>query len=74
MCDCKYCKRSQEIDAIIASRDVDELVKLIRETQEYEANIALDLEVCEAVLDGSWPGAVEQLERALVKAKEKQVG
>ena len=34
------------------------------------AQISEDLNYNEAILDGSWPSAVEQLERALIKAKE----
>jgi hypothetical protein len=39
---------------------------------EQYCNEGMDANVNQAILDGSWPSAVEQLEEALIKAKQKR--
>ena len=49
--------------------DKPSLVGVIRELEDALAHTEEDLSYAKAVLNGSWPTAVEQLEKALVKAR-----
>ena len=69
-CDCKLCEHSRWVDAVVDTRDVDKLIELVRDMQDDACNMGHDNDYMTCVLNGSWPTAVEQLERALVKAKE----
>lgn len=68
-CNCYLCAYSRRVDNVIKSADTVMMTATINELMDANYNIGADLEYDEAVLDGSWPSAVEILERALEKAK-----
>ena len=65
MCDCRICTEHKATQAVIESRDVDELIKVVQDLESDKAHLELDLAVKEAVMDGSWPSAKRQLTQAL---------
>ena len=69
VCHCDWCKLSDRIKAAKASTDSEEAKDMI----DYLANELImtseDNNYHDAIMDGSWPSAVEQLERALENAK-----
>jgi hypothetical protein len=71
-CNCDICKEDERVDAIIAARDVDELIKLVNQQRDKMANIDDDLDYHKCILNGSWPSAVEILGKALERAKKLQ--
>ena len=68
-CNCKQCEYSRKVDEIIETKDVDSLIKLVRELMNSYCNISADLDYANCILDGSWPFAGEILEKALEKYK-----
>ena len=69
ICNCDLCLYSRKVRGIISRRNVDELIATVDELMNENHNIGFDLDYANCVLDGSWPSAVEQLERALEKAR-----
>ncbi len=72
-CECKLCVYSRKVRATIAKRDVDELVAMVEELHNATYNIGFDLDYLQCVMNGTWPSAVEQLEKALERAKNNMV-
>lgn len=71
-CKCRLCKRARRTDRIVKQRDPEKMAILL---VWYEDALSLTedtLDYKKAILDGSWDTAVEQLESALVKAREKR--
>lgn len=68
-CNCKLCLYSRKISGILHRRNVEEMEDAIQELMDAKYNIGEELDYKSAVLDGSWPSAIKQLERALEKAK-----
>jgi len=68
-CNCEFCVLGEKIEDTIASKDVDRLISLVRELQNELLYTSDDLDHLKVIMDGSWPSAVEQLEKALEKAK-----
>jgi hypothetical protein len=66
-CDCFMCRRHAELLAVIGRGNIDEMAKFIVQQETSILNLELDRDVANCVLDGSWPSAREQLERALAK-------
>ena len=66
---CHVCKESAMFNRIL-SRLPKREAKELREFLNYYVNIAMDLNYHQAIMDGSWPSAVEQLTEALEKAKK----
>ncbi len=71
-CNCAICTRATRFAAVIASRDVDALIAAVVELENSLGMTEDDLDHKNAILDGSWPSAVEQLEAALERAKGKR--
>ena len=69
-CNCDLCKEDGRVDAIIAARDVDELIKLVNQQRNTIANIDNDLDYHKCIINGSWPSAVEILGKALERARK----
>lgn len=70
-CNCDMCKRHDKWEKFLKK------YPFTKNDKEFLDKIYLTLnmtefehEISKAVLDGSWPFAIEQLERALVMAKE----
>jgi bacterioferritin-associated ferredoxin len=71
VCTCEICVDGREYHRILAGlSDTDKL--WMESYYEKICNAAMDANVNQAILDGSWGSAVEQLEEALVKAKQKR--
>lgn len=70
-CDCKVCLRSRRIQRAMKRRDPDVLIAIINELYEELEGESTDASHQRAILDGSWPGSVEILERALEHARSK---
>jgi hypothetical protein len=69
ICYCDSCVYSRKVHAIVARRDSDELIALIKELMDHKYCIEEDLSYYRCILDGSWGSSIEILERALVRAK-----
>ena len=54
---------------IIEKRDVNELITLVNDLEDYRLDLEADIEYYHCIMDGSWPSSVEQLTNALDKAK-----
>lgn len=73
VCQCALCTRHRHVRATIQSGTREELCKLIDELSEQLLEVECDRDYRAAILDGSWPGAVELLQRALKDAEAKHV-
>lgn len=62
-------EKSKCIDKIIEKREVDALISVINQLRNENANLGFDLDCDQAILDGYWPSAEEQLTIALEKAR-----
>jgi orotate phosphoribosyltransferase len=69
VCKCGICAYSAKVKQGIAARDPDVLIELVRELMNANYHVGMDLNYANTVLEGSWPSAVEQLERALRRAR-----
>jgi hypothetical protein len=70
-CDCRLCKRNRKFERFLkkypfTKKDTEFLNKIYDDLNMTES----ELNHREAVLDGSWPQAVEILERSLEEAKK----
>lgn len=70
-CRCDLCRRHRHIRATIKSGAREELCKLIDELSDQLLEVEDDRDYYAAILDGSWPSAVELLQQALKEAEAK---
>ena len=72
MCVCKFCKQHRRVQRTIKSGSHQQKNKLILELADlyWSTDAALDYE--QVIADGSWPQAVEILERRLANARVRQ--
>ena len=70
-CECYYCVKHREIAQAKRTRNVEILSKLAIELGGRAICAEDDTSYYRSILDGSWPSAVEILEKALKQAKEK---
>src|ERR1700739_4892098 len=68
---CNWCKQYRRVKRTIANGSHQQKNKLIMEMAELYWNTDADLNDENAIADGSWPQAVEILERRLKRAREK---
>lgn len=68
-CECELCQESKMMHSIVVSLPQHQ-ARWLTEFYEKHMTISFDANYDAAVLDGSWPTAVEQLTVALTKAKE----
>jgi len=71
-CDCRIHVRHRRIETVKEHGERKELVALIDELLNDLEKTEEELDHDEAILKGTWPNAVEILERALEKAKAKR--
>lgn len=69
-CECKLCVRNRAFIIHLACIPEDER-PFFDNLYDHLMNVEFDLNYHEVVLSGDWPSAVEILERALVRAKQK---
>ena len=72
MCDCNLCKENRLIEYHI-EKIPEEQKNFFEGFIERHYDDALSAEYNKAILDGSWPNAVEILEDALENAKRKRL-
>lgn len=70
---CLFCRRYKRYREVMANGSRSKLRKFLTDVFEHLYNVEAELDLANAVLDGSWPTAVEQLEEALKTAKEKRL-
>jgi hypothetical protein len=71
-CECRICERGRSIHRVKVLGCREELTALVDELHEELGNTEEDLNYKTAILDGSWPQAVELLTAALERAKGKR--
>lgn len=69
-CECGRCIRMSEAKKIIESGSDERKKQLIIDLLDNLANTEMESEHAEMILDGTWPNAVDILERSLVKARQ----
>lgn len=72
MCNCSSCKMSREIKRTVQNGSHRQKNRLIRELADLYWNTSADLNYENSIADGSWPQAVEILERRLENAKTRK--
>lgn len=74
MCECKVCKDDKRWRDVIKNGTVDDRFEVYNEMQSRIELAETDASIYRAILDGTWPNALEILERSLeiIKAKNAQ--
>jgi hypothetical protein len=68
---CRICWESHVVTQALESADFGRIAEVLEQVLDAYCQEADDRCYYKSILDGSWPSAVEQLERALVKAKAR---
>lgn len=71
-CKCGWCKLYARYKRAMASKSLKKLRAFTEKVFDLYNHTSEDLNYRQAILDGSWPTAIEQLERALNNAREFQ--
>ncbi|KKM77034.1 hypothetical protein LCGC14_1374020 [marine sediment metagenome] len=71
-CNCFGCEKYSAISDAVRKKDIDTLAKVAKELGCRAINAELDVNYYKSILNGSWPQAIEILEEALDKAKERR--
>lgn len=71
-CTCRICEEIKKVNAVIDSRDPDQLIALVRDLFTRVANLEQDNDYYECILNGSWPSAKMILENALSKIPKEE--
>jgi hypothetical protein len=71
-CQCRLCEDHRRILAVLVRNEPAELRAEIRDLEERLANAEFELEVDEAILDGSWPSAREYAEKIFRKVAMRE--
>lgn len=70
-CECNFCTLRLKIASAKRRGTREDLISLVDELSEKYWNTEFDLDYLNAIMDGSWPSAVEQLESAFERAKAR---
>lgn len=70
MCDCETCIRSRRYSNIIYKLSNDDDIEFMEGVMNTLVDTEDDLNHKQAILDGSWPSAVEKLGNSLMNALE----
>lgn len=70
---CALCARSILIRRTVRSGSRTQIMRLVRQLEDDLSLTENDREAQACILNGTWPSAVEQLEAALVLAREQRV-
>lgn len=73
-CNCEICVEDRRVEEILASKDVKEMEILIDQQRNKIAGLSDAVDYYKCIFNGSWPDAVEILERTLEKIKGKNNG
>ena len=60
-CNCELCQLSRRIESVKESGTREELVAMVDELADRSGHAEDDLNLCECILDGSWPFAEEHV-------------
>ena len=71
-CECSSCVLGRKIDAALTSGTREELAGIVETLHNDLGHAQEDLGHLSAILDGSWPSAVEELSAALSVAVVKR--
>ena len=72
-CNCNWCKRYKQFKRVIENPKLTPFErKFIDKLFDDLNHVEADLNYKECILEGDWPSAVEQLELALARAKNKR--
>ncbi len=69
-CDCEFCKLYKLRTQALETKDIEFVKKIMEKFSDMWLCVDEDLSYQNCILDGSWPGSVEILERSLKKAIE----
>jgi hypothetical protein len=72
MCSCTTCTRARSLERTIKSGSRHRIMREVKEVLEHLECSELDNDVNRMIFQGTWPGSVKILERALVKAREHE--
>ena len=72
MCSCRWCKEYRLVKRTVKSGSRHQLRRVLLRFAEDAWMANEELSVNQAILKGTWPSAVEILERALERAKKYQ--
>jgi hypothetical protein len=73
-CNCNWCKRFKQFKRVMANPNLTAFEKkFIDKLFDDLMHVEDDLNYKECILEGDWPSAVEQLELALARAKNKRI-
>ena len=70
-CECEVCIRGRRLKSVAGKLNEDDAKWLLEMGAEF-AHRSMDRDYCQAIMDGSWPSAVEILERALEQARQTE--
>lgn len=68
-CNCYLCRKHREFFKAKREKDFDTMCELADDFGHRLVDVEADLDYYKVIFDGSWPTAVEILERTLVKVK-----
>ena len=71
-CDCSQCVLHRRYYAAVKERDFDALAELAHDALDELANVGAEGDYLRVISDGSWPSAVEHLEKWLARAKAQR--
>ena len=71
-CQCDICKRSRHVRRELAGGSKRRLRDLVEKLYNQLEGAEMELNYSQAILDGSWPTAVETLEQSLARARERR--
>ena len=72
ICSCDFCKLYRRINRTMKNGSHQQKNALIKELSDLYWNTDEELDYEHVIADGSWPSAVEILEKRLEKAKTKR--
>ena len=70
-CNYEFCELSKIRTQALETKDIEIVKKTMKKFSDLWLCVDEDLDYCNCILDGSWPGSVEILEKSLKKAVEK---
>ena len=70
VCTCNFCNLARHVDDVCFSGTRDEQATLIRELHNLYEQTRADVNYSQAILDGSWPQAIQILTEKLENAKK----
>ena len=70
ICKCRLCIRHRRMDSLRKRGTRKQLVAALDELMNHLCDVEADLNYHQVIMDGSWPSSVEQLQKALKRARK----